>query len=247
MNVLLGVCVIAVVISVVSAHLDRKRTSAWKALARKLDLRFVGEDPELSRRSSFGEHWENVLQGRVAGGEVTLGEYSWTTCSGPTTYKTHWRTACIVMYDPNALQFPGFRLRSRREVLFFPLVEGFVSVLEERLRAFRGRRGGWPGSRYQGEKRRAHKGRFQGDGQARAPGFSELFVLECSEDVRALFEQRLRPWSLASGDWDLSLEGSGPTLIVTSAWRLAPGDAQRLLDRALGLAEAWAGRRHTSW
>jgi hypothetical protein len=105
----------------ISWMLEKKRTTAWEALADELGLAFLGESGVLqSACSSFklfmaghSRKVKNVLDGEAGGVELTLADYQYTTGSGK-NQTTHRQTVCKMTVD--SLHLPHFYLRPQRSL-----------------------------------------------------------------------------------------------------------------------------------
>ena len=213
--VFLAIVGIAIVSSLLTSRYERKRTEAWRAVAQRPGMQFLGEFSDvLSRFGGFkmfqkghGQTVSNAIA--VDSGEIRIvvADFRYTTGSGKNK-TTHKLTICALQSE--LLELPHCCLRPE-------------SRLFDALGALFG----------------GQDIDFQED-----PQFSAAFVLQGEDEaaIRQVFTPAVRDWFAAQASQRFFFEAQLGRLVFHRGKRAPPEEALELMDQALQILKLLSGR-----
>lgn len=212
--VLLAVVAFAIVSTMLTSRYERKRTEAWRAVAQRPGMQFVGENSGVLGR--FGQ-FKMFQKGRaqavsnaiaVDSGEIRIvvGDFCYTTGSGKSK-TTHKLTICALqsalLHLPHCCLRPESRLFDALGALF-----GGQDI------------------------------DFQEDSE-----FSAAFVLQGEQEaaIRQAFTAPVRAWFAQQASQRLFFEAQEDKLVFHRGKRVPPDESPELMDQALQILHLLAG------
>lgn len=205
-GLMLGIVAFAVIVAVISSRNEKKRTEAWKAVAARPGMQFLGDGNTVLSR--FG-HLKMFQTGRkhhvwnaiaVDSGEIRIvvGDFRFVVGSGKNSH-THHQTICAL--ESNTVDVPHCRLRPEAKLL-------------DALGALFG---------------------GQDIDFSEDPKFSAAFVLQGEDEpaIRQVFNADVRAWFAERADRRFFFEARGNKLVFHLGRRVLPAEAPELMDQSL--------------
>lgn len=207
--------VFGVIATVISNRNEQKRSEAWKAVATRPGMQFLGEgNSVLSRfgqlkifQTGRNQRVWNVLAVESGQIQIAVGDFRFITGSGKNSH-THNQTICALESD--RFNVPHCRLRPEAK---------WLDAL---------------GSLFGGQDID-----FSED-----PQFSAAFVLQGEDEpaVRRLFNAEVRAWFAERAGRGFVFEARGHKLVFHLGKRIPPDEAPALMDQALQIMKLLAGQ-----
>lgn len=206
----------AVVATVISSRNEQKRTEAWKAVAGRPGMQFLGEGNTVLARFGRLKMFQTGRKQRVwnaiavDSGEIRIvvGDFRFLTGSGKNA-RTHQQTICALESD--RFDVPHCRLRPEAK---------WLDAL---------------GSLFGGQDID-----FSED-----PQFSAAFVLQGEDEpaIRQVFTDDVRAWFAERAGRGFIFEAQGSKLVFHLGKRVPPEEALEFMDQSLQIMKLLAGQR----
>lgn len=212
-GIMFGIVAFVVVVAVISSRNEKKRTDAWKVIAARPGMQFLGDENTVL--ASFG-HLKMFQNGRkhhvwnaiaVDSGEIRIvvGDFRFVVGSGKNSH-THHQTICAL--ESNMVDAPHCRLRPE------------VKLLDALGALFGG----------------------QDIDFSEDTKFSTAFVLQGEDEpaIRQMFDAEVRAWFAERAGRRFFFEALGDKLVFHLGKRVLPAEAPELMDQSLQIMKLLA-------